>query len=125
MPSRVTHGYSHRSLPSSTARPTARLAVITSNWRRPPTVASVGEAYAARSSSDPQTRRPESLSYATTELPCPPPGATITLPSTTSGDAAIPQWRLDAPLSARMFLFRSEEHTSELQSRQYLVCRLL
>src|ERR1035437_6168622 len=23
------------------------------------------------------------------------------------------------------FLFRSEEHTSELQSRQYLVCRLL
>src|SRR3712207_8450910 len=27
----------------------------------------------------------------------------------------------DAPL----FAFRSEEHTSELQSRQYLVCRLL
>src|SRR3712207_7441947 len=31
--------------------------------------------------------------------------------------------------SARVFLdaglFRSEEHTSELQSRQYLVCRLL
>src|SRR3712207_7245343 len=25
----------------------------------------------------------------------------------------------------RTFLFRSEEHTSELQSRQYLVCRLL
>src|SRR5438445_6373130 len=24
-----------------------------------------------------------------------------------------------------IFLFRSEEHTSELQSRQYLVCRLL
>src|SRR3712207_7150547 len=24
-----------------------------------------------------------------------------------------------------MLLFRSEEHTSELQSRQYLVCRLL
>src|SRR3712207_7121008 len=31
-------------------------------------------------------------------------------------------WRLwDIPLP----LFRSEEHTSELQSRQYLVCRLL
>src|SRR3712207_6949983 len=27
-------------------------------------------------------------------------------------------WSLDAPI-------RSEEHTSELQSRQYLVCRLL
>src|SRR3712207_7755147 len=28
---------------------------------------------------------------------------------------------IDTPVSA----FRSEEHTSELQSRQYLVCRLL
>src|SRR5438445_9786716 len=27
--------------------------------------------------------------------------------------------------SARRSAFRSEEHTSELQSRQYLVCRLL
>src|SRR5947209_16658647 len=27
--------------------------------------------------------------------------------------------------SQRDFYFRSEEHTSELQSRQYLVCRLL
>src|SRR3712207_7879736 len=27
--------------------------------------------------------------------------------------------------SADTFVFRSEEHTSELQSRQYLVCRLL
>src|SRR3712207_8707354 len=26
---------------------------------------------------------------------------------------------------AAAYLFRSEEHTSELQSRQYLVCRLL
>src|SRR3712207_8365855 len=26
---------------------------------------------------------------------------------------------------ARALVFRSEEHTSELQSRQYLVCRLL
>src|SRR3712207_7544063 len=26
---------------------------------------------------------------------------------------------------AKLALFRSEEHTSELQSRQYLVCRLL
>src|SRR5258707_9067654 len=30
-----------------------------------------------------------------------------------------------APISGRVYLSRSEEHTSELQSRQYLVCRLL
>src|SRR3712207_8673087 len=29
------------------------------------------------------------------------------------------------PLPVPKFLTRSEEHTSELQSRQYLVCRLL
>src|SRR3712207_6985594 len=29
------------------------------------------------------------------------------------------------PLDTRRVLARSEEHTSELQSRQYLVCRLL
>src|SRR3712207_7316374 len=28
-------------------------------------------------------------------------------------------------LSQRLYIWRSEEHTSELQSRQYLVCRLL
>src|ERR1035437_10505672 len=28
-------------------------------------------------------------------------------------------------VQVRVFLVRSEEHTSELQSRQYLVCRLL
>src|SRR3712207_8655759 len=30
-----------------------------------------------------------------------------------------------APLQSSYRRFRSEEHTSELQSRQYLVCRLL
>src|SRR3712207_8402058 len=30
-----------------------------------------------------------------------------------------------SPLTVRVVLSRSEEHTSELQSRQYLVCRLL
>src|SRR3712207_8702772 len=29
------------------------------------------------------------------------------------------------PIAVGLFLTRSEEHTSELQSRQYLVCRLL
>src|SRR3712207_7248194 len=33
-----------------------------------------------------------------------------------------PSTKIDAPASP---LVRSEEHTSELQSRQYLVCRLL
>src|SRR3712207_8642840 len=33
--------------------------------------------------------------------------------------------RDDGPLLARLAFRRSEEHTSELQSRQYLVCRLL
>src|SRR3712207_8761984 len=31
----------------------------------------------------------------------------------------------EAPLAAQGLEARSEEHTSELQSRQYLVCRLL
>src|SRR3712207_8813701 len=48
------------------------------------------------------------------------------------------RWRLFAPFTLRALVtlgvgiglsvvlgFRSEEHTSELQSRQYLVCRLL
>src|SRR5438445_3653014 len=35
-------------------------------------------------------------------------------------------WDIDNALSAEMrIMSRSEEHTSELQSRQYLVCRLL
>src|SRR3712207_8359895 len=33
--------------------------------------------------------------------------------------------RASRPLGAADDAFRSEEHTSELQSRQYLVCRLL
>src|SRR5947209_10254274 len=33
--------------------------------------------------------------------------------------------RIDADHVRRSHPFRSEEHTSELQSRQYLVCRLL
>src|SRR5947209_13510558 len=37
---------------------------------------------------------------------------------------ASPLWRLMAPTTSQWQL-RSEEHTSELQSRQYLVCRLL
>src|SRR3712207_6923321 len=35
------------------------------------------------------------------------------------------EWILRAPTLQRKLALRSEEHTSELQSRQYLVCRLL
>src|SRR3712207_7840411 len=38
------------------------------------------------------------------------------------GSASVPP---DAPAERRIRAERSEEHTSELQSRQYLVCRLL
>src|SRR3712207_8461073 len=34
-------------------------------------------------------------------------------------------WKLDKKRSSICLKNRSEEHTSELQSRQYLVCRLL
>src|SRR3712207_8164823 len=44
--------------------------------------------------------------------PCSPPGRRHKVPATARRKAA-------------RFLLRSEEHTSELQSRQYLVCRLL
>src|SRR3712207_7871683 len=40
----------------------------------------------------------------------------------TSGPAG---WRFDIALTNVRLGGRSEEHTSELQSRQYLVCRLL
>src|SRR5438445_4900654 len=52
--------------------------------------------------------------------PRPPDAAEVTwVPtcSTSSGERAA--------TSLRLLILRSEEHTSELQSRQYLVCRLL
>src|SRR5258707_8659538 len=40
--------------------------------------------------------------------------------------AAVEVWRhLDRLIVEKALTHRSEEHTSELQSRQYLVCRLL
>src|SRR5258707_1097138 len=41
------------------------------------------------------------------------------------GIAFAPDFRNTGPLSELPQAVRSEEHTSELQSRQYLVCRLL
>src|SRR3712207_7140664 len=48
---------------------------------------------------------------------------------TSSYSTRCPPWTcvnsVTAPVVDRPFAVRSEEHTSELQSRQYLVCRLL
>src|SRR3712207_8954907 len=41
------------------------------------------------------------------------------------GGRAAPRGQTDAPALPPARSRRSEEHTSELQSRQYLVCRLL
>src|SRR3712207_8502822 len=42
-----------------------------------------------------------------------------------SADQAIDAWQAELKRAAEEDENRSEEHTSELQSRQYLVCRLL
>src|SRR3712207_8887854 len=48
-----------------------------------------------------------------------------TLEKYTERPTFIVCFQIDAIVSTRRAAFRSEEHTSELQSRQYLVCRLL
>src|SRR3712207_7526810 len=40
-------------------------------------------------------------------------------------DEVLMRWRASVPNDFEFTMKRSEEHTSELQSRQYLVCRLL
>src|SRR5476651_2854642 len=53
-----------------------------------------------------------------------PPRSTL-FPTRRSSDLSqFPAWQL-APVGHDAHGSRSEEHTSELQSRQYLVCRLL
>src|SRR5215475_15602663 len=53
-----------------------------------------------------------------------PPRSTL-FPYTTLFRSPPPSWRLDVPLPKAWRRRRSEEHTSELQSRENLVCRLL
>src|SRR3712207_8434957 len=63
--------------------------------------------------------------------PAPPRGPRRGVPlltCTTPGSTASIMAGASAPAPSRgsiEFILRSEEHTSELQSRQYLVCRLL
>src|SRR3712207_8708814 len=54
------------------------------------------------------------------QRPVEPPRAVIT-----TSREATPGGRCNARVGRRVRTLRSEEHTSELQSRQYLVCRLL
>src|SRR3712207_7779916 len=53
-------------------------------------------------------------------LPCPPPRARVRVRSRHRRTSPAPR-----PCGGGRTIPRSEEHTSELQSRQYLVCRLL
>src|SRR3712207_8820723 len=52
-------------------------------------------------------------------------GDWISLPGPFDINRAVFYILLATVLTAFAMIFRSEEHTSELQSRQYLVCRLL
>src|SRR2546429_9513271 len=53
-----------------------------------------------------------------------PPRSTL-FPYTTLFRSPALRWARAAPGCARAWAWRSEEHTSELQSRLHLVCRLL
>src|SRR3712207_8412496 len=53
------------------------------------------------------------------------PTAMTTRPQLASSPATAVFTRGELAIAMAMRLARSEEHTSELQSRQYLVCRLL
>src|SRR3712207_8746226 len=66
--------------------------------------------------------------------PSPPPQTVIPSPSLLSAGrksaismsiSSAPTFSANAPIATAKWNSRSEEHTSELQSRQYLVCRLL
>src|SRR5439155_21659951 len=53
------------------------------------------------------------------------PRSTATTSSTTVTSTSVSRWAARAGWSFRFCATRSEEHTSELQSRGHLVCRLL
>src|SRR3712207_8452920 len=69
-----------------------------------------------------QTRSPERGSRLSYMVSCAPPTST-SAPSAAS--PAPPLRPISSSLNGSCASSRSEEHTSELQSRQYLVCRLL
>src|SRR3712207_8571082 len=85
-------------------------------------------------------RKPTLFPYTPPSRPAPADGADPVLagagptpltPTAATAEASAPAAPAgdDAPVAAQLgrqlAVLRSEEHTSELQSRQYLVCRLL
>ena len=93
-------------LPSPGTTPIIRVALTTSNCHPPLSVTSMGEQYACLSPNADQTRLPEARSSSTIDFPFDPPGSTITVSSTTSSAAAMPQSRFRASLSFRMLVCR-------------------
>src|SRR3712207_8238499 len=72
----------------------------------------------------PYTTLFRSLVYETISLGRPRP-LTLTLSHSPSSCIALAAAAIPTVVGAMISFIRSEEHTSELQSRQYLVCRLL
>src|SRR3712207_8737245 len=82
----------------------------------------------ASSASGPRGREGDEPCCRSTPTPAPPPPSAPRSPARTSPPASWPGASASAPrpsASGAGAAPRSEEHTSELQSRQYLVCRLL
>src|SRR3712207_8295954 len=84
--------------------------------RRPPTATLLPYTTLFRSFGGPVDPGPESD---------PPLTARVWDPARLHPDQVSPKPKRDIPVAVALGLMRSEEHTSELQSRQYLVCRLL
>src|SRR3712207_8972524 len=77
-----------------------------------------------RSTLFPYTTLFRSSSPSPSAVACARPCSAMKARSSGDGSTAGPPFS-DAPSRERRVARRSEEHTSELQSRQYLVCRLL
>src|SRR3712207_7828955 len=86
--------------------------------RRPPRSTLFPYTTLFRSDGKGRGRKPKSIKEVPLLLTCP---ALAPVPGITAEQRAKNLWLLTPPSGER----RSEEHTSELQSRQYLVCRLL
>src|SRR2546425_8865267 len=82
--------------------------------RRPPRSTLFPYTTLFRSSSRPARRTPAKETAPMTGRVSAGPGPTVKLPLST-----------ESPSTMRLMTSRSEEHTSELQSLAYLVCRLL
>src|SRR3712207_8755783 len=78
-----------------------------------------------RSTLFPYTTLFRSRFFATSALYSSGVRTTVCLPSASVRVSERPFWNTTSSAVGGWVIARSEEHTSELQSRQYLVCRLL